>query len=383
MKRSLRRKTTLAFVWSQFAPYHADRCAAVAAALGESYRIVGIEIARRSSVYPWPPASRCVAYEHVTLFPDHTLEEIPRPARLRALLRALRRTRTDIAFLCNYERPETLALACLLRLGGKHPHVMFDSKFDDKPRDFSRERWKRRFLAPYRGALASGARTRSYLTFLGVPAERIALGYDTVSIARVHAEAGAPPAPGGAPYEARHFTVVARFVAKKNLTAAIRAYARYRELARANGKTPRPLVLCGDGPERGALEEEVACRDLADVRFLGFLHAPEVARTLAASLALLLPSVEEQWGLVANEALAMGVPVLASTRAGAVDGLVRAGVNGFLFAPDETEGMAAVMAQIAAEEAMWRRLAVNAAATAENGDVARFVDGVRWLLEGR
>ncbi|MGH7005999.1 MAG: glycosyl transferase family 1, partial [Alphaproteobacteria bacterium] len=122
---------------------------------------------------------------------------------------------------------------------------MFDSKFDDKPRSAWRELFKKLFLLPYCGALVSGARARAYLQFLGYSSRWIAEGYDTVSIARVRALAGAEPAPRGVPFASRHFTVVARFLPKKNLGLAIKAYALYREKSASN---PRDLVICGSGP---------------------------------------------------------------------------------------------------------------------------------------
>ena len=47
---------------------------------------------------------------------------------------------------------------------------------------------------------------------------------------------------------------------------------------------------------------------------LGFQQAPFIAHALASAVCLLLPSIEEQWGLVVNEALAFGLPVIVSPR---------------------------------------------------------------------
>lgn len=380
-RRRGQRRDAVAFVWSQFAPYHADRCAAVAAAFAGSRRVVGIEIASTSATYGWAPVEPAAAYEHVTLFPGRRLEGTGRLERLWRLSRFLLERRVGTVFLCHYERPETLALACILRVAGIHPFVMFDSTFADKPRDHRRESIKRWTLTPYRGALASGSRAKAYLLYLGMPRWRIALGYDTVSVARIRALAAAPPGPGGIPHAARHFVVIARFVPKKNLVAALRAYGLYRAGARDMGLPPRGLVLCGDGPERGRLEAEAARLNLAGVEFRGFVQASEVARTLASALALLLPSTEEQWGLVVNEALALGVPVLATSRAGAAEDLVRAGVDGFVFEPDEVQGMATAMTWLAGDAELWARFAANAATGSWRGDAARFAAGVQELLD--
>lgn len=375
------RRIRIVFFWNQFAPYHIDRVAAAAEALGADVRVAAIEVARASARYPWTPSRGGERFEHLVLAPDRPREAVGPARRLMALLRALGRLRPTHAFLCHYNQPEVLIAAWLLRLTGARVHVMADSKFDDKPRHLWRELAKRLWMGPYHGALVAGGRSRDYVRLLGIREDRIAEGYDTLSVARVRAQAGAAPAPEGCPHADRHFAVVARFVEKKNLPTAIAAYARYRELVEGDGGTPRTLVLCGDGPQRDGLAESVARRGLAGVRFAGFVQAPEIAATLARSLALLLPSTEEQWGLVVNEAFALGVPVLASARVGAADGLLRAGVNGFLFDPFEVEGMARVMRDLDGDREGWRRLAAGARDSAAAGDVARFVDGVRQLVD--
>ena len=64
---------------------------------------------------------------------------------------------------------------------------------------------------------------------------------------------------------------------------------------------------------------------------------------LRKSLALILPSTEEQFGFVVLEALALGIPVIVSENVGARDLHVRTGVNGFIFEPDNEKGLAFFM----------------------------------------
>ncbi|NVO07636.1 MAG: glycosyltransferase family 4 protein [Rhodoferax sp.] len=86
-----------------------------------------------------------------------------------------------------------------------------------------------------------------------------------------------------------------------------------------------PLSVVGDGPRRA----ELALR-YPQVRFLGWLPPQQVAQEMREALAVILPSVYlEAFGLVVAEALALGVPVVVSDRAGAAT-LVEQGVNGFV-----------------------------------------------------
>jgi glycosyltransferase involved in cell wall biosynthesis len=71
------------------------------------------------------------------------------------------------------------------------------------------------------------------------------------------------------------------------------------------------------------------------IHFLPGCNWPDVPRFLALADALVLPSQSEPWGLVVNEAMACGLPVLVSDRCGCVDDLVQNGRNGYRFDPDQ------------------------------------------------
>jgi glycosyltransferase involved in cell wall biosynthesis len=257
---------------------------------------------------------------------------------------------------------------------------MIDSKFDDKPRFLWRELVKKVFFLPYNGALASGDRARDYLRFLGFDPAVIHLGYDTVSMDRIRRLAGSPPAPGGVGFDDRHFTIIARLVPKKNIATALAAYAEYRRLTVSK---PHELHICGSGELEDELRAVVKRLGVEGVVFRGFVQSPEVAHALASTLALILPSVEDQWGLVINEALAMGVPILCSLNVGARDLLVRVGVNGFLFEPDNPAGLAYFMCRLTDDENEWRRLAEGSIQLAPLADTRNFSASVARLVHGR
>jgi glycosyltransferase involved in cell wall biosynthesis len=357
-------------VWDNFGPPHADRCDALSKALGSGV-ICGIELNERSRDYEWISDSR-PSFKKVTL----------RPARHKVasavtLFRAIRQERAGAVFFCHYERPEILLAALLTRLAGIAAFTMNDSKFDDYPRMLLREIGKRLFFLPYKGALVASRRSADYVRFLGIRADRIAHGYDSISVKRIRESSAAEPAPAGVGHCDRHFTIVARLIEKKNIKLALDAFA----LQRRAGAPDRRLVICGSGPLEGELKSQVADLGVSDrVEFRGFVQTAEVAATLATSLALILPSVEEQYGQVIAEAQAMGVPVLCSDNCGARDELVRTGVNGFVFEPDNAQGLAYFMECLSRDAALWTRMAEASAGFAAKADVNRFVEGVARLL---
>ncbi|WP_298125307.1 glycosyltransferase [Brevundimonas sp.] len=359
----------IVFVWDNFGPGHADRTEAMAQAT--VCPVVGVELVSQSTDYPWKSDSRAA-------FRKITLSARPRAGLSIAwlLVRTLLGLRPIAVFFCHYERLEIFIAALICRVAGIRVLSMNDSKFDDYARVFWRELLKRIYFVPYHGAIAASRRSADYLRFLGVPERRLALGYDAVSVDRIRREAGSPPAPAGIPFADRHFTIVARLIPKKNIGLALRAFA----IARKAG-VKRQLVICGSGVlERGlkALAEDLGIGSAVDFR--GFVDAAEVARTLASSLALIQPSHEEQFGQSIAEAVVMGVPVLTSDNCGARDSLVRTGMNGFIFEPDNVEGLAWLMGLIAGDQATWTRLSQGCGSFVQAAGLEPFVEGCSALL---
>jgi N-acetyl-alpha-D-glucosaminyl L-malate synthase BshA len=115
---------------------------------------------------------------------------------------------------------------------------------------------------------------------------------------------------------------ISNFRAVKRVVDVIRIFARVR----ASG--PAKLIMVGDGPDRTEAEEEVRALNVHhDVRFLGRIE--NVAPLLAAADLFLLPSESESFGLSALEALASGVPVVA-TNVGGLPEVVQHGITGHL-----------------------------------------------------
>ncbi len=366
--------TDIAFLWENFGPMHVDRCLAVARRLSGQVRVHGIELYPASSTYAWDAPTPEV-FAKTTLF--HSVAEQPgRLRRARAILSAVRRTRASHLFLCHYNRPEIFAVAWIARLSGRRVFVLSCSKFDDMPRRAWIEAFKSLALTPYHGALSSGRRPRDYLRFLGLPAKHIHGEYNTLSVERMRTQAGVEPAPGGAPFAERGFVTIARLVPKKNLAMLVEAFALYRA-----GGGDRSLTICGSGPLEAELIAKAQAADIADaIVFTGFVQTDAVSGYLGGAIALLLPSIEEQFGNVVIEAQALGLPVILSDNCGARDRLVRSGVNGFVIEPDNPAGLAFFMTLLAGDAALWTRMATAAGTAAAGGDVDRFAEGVEALL---
>jgi L-malate glycosyltransferase len=367
----------VALVWSQFAACHVDRCIALARRLEGRAEVLAVEVATTSSDYAaFPPSGATGAALKRTLFPGLSFDEVPRWRRFWACLAALSGCR--IVYIgVPYGEVEFILLGWALRLLGKRVVLMCDSKFDDSLRASGFELAKRLGLGCYGAVLVAGSRGHDYFRFLGFRKRPALSGCDTVSIERIRAEAAAAQAPTPG-FAERDFVFVGRFVEKKNLSLLIDAFARYRELEPGPA---RRLVLVGDGPLGERLQREAAAKTPeGSVVFAGFLHGPALARQLGSGLGLVLVSSSEQWGLVVNEALALGLPVITTRAPGSRDVLVRNLINGFVLENGAVEGIARAMRRLGSDESEWERMRAASLALAPLGDVAEFCDVAEQLF---
>lgn len=358
------------FLWENFGPMHVDRCEAVAKS---GLNVTGLELYGRSDTYDWIPENG-QSFKKVTLFSEGRPRGI---ALIKSLIAYRLKNGKANWFFSHYDWKEIFIFAAFLRLIGDKVYTMGCSKFDDWPRTSVREALKRPFFWPYRGALGSGIRSKEFFHFHGFKENEVQVECNTLSLERIRNLSGTQPAPFGIPFEDRHFTIVARLVPKKNLHMALDAYAKYKEITPA----PRLLHICGSGPLEKELKEKACHLNIEnEIIFHGFIQTQQIAQLLGSSLALILPSKEEQFGNVVIEAQAMGLPVLLSDVCGARDRLVRSAVNGFIFEPDNPEGLAWFMNNLTANKKLWNKMCLAATNYGTRGDVASFANGIHALI---
>ena len=369
---------TIGLVWAQFAAYHIDRCEAVARRFQGRGTVLAVEVATTSNDYAWEPSGDIAGGRKVTLFPGQSFDQLSNWQRFGAMRAALR----DCDWVCiglSYAELSTILLVAMLRLSGKRVVVFSESKFDDRPRNATGEMVKRLILSFYHAAIVGATRHIAYFRMLGFRRRPVLPGYDGVGLDRVRAQGGGQLAPGGRSFESRDFVFVGRFVDKKNLPHLVEAFARYVASAEVGA---RRLVLVGSGPEEPQLRGMVDALGLRDrVEFPGFLPAQAVSRILADALALVLPSVEEQWGLVVNEALAFGLPVIVSRQVGSRDALVRDQVNGHVVESGSVEQLAEAMLDLAGDRGRWEAKVAASHQRAWLGDCNRLADALELLIE--
>jgi glycosyltransferase involved in cell wall biosynthesis len=346
----------IAIFFDRLGPYHWARLQAAA----RLFRVVVIETFAVTREYQWERIDEPRAFDRVTLFDDVSDGRSLKRALLRQkLAKTLREADPAVALIPGWATPASLiALEWCLR-NQRPAVVMSESNAFDEKRYALAELIKRIVVSLFSAGLAGGQLQSEYLVTLGLPRNRVFTGYDVVDndyFAQRATEVRGKKEELRRKYRLpeKYFLASARFVPKKNLPALIRAYARYRQLAgnrddgqRTTDNRPWDLVLLGDGPLKTDLY-----RLISDLRLYGHVHLPgfiqyrELPPYYALADAFVHASTTEQWGLVVNEAMATGLPVIVSNRCGCVPDLVAKGKNGFTFNPESGEDLSRLMVDV-------------------------------------
>lgn len=370
----------LAVLFDNFGPYHRARLQAASAGV----ELVAVQTARQSAEYAWQAADLAAAFRVVTLFDSRTSRQVTTSELSARISSCLAQLKPDVVAIPGWSSKAAFAALgwCLLN---RVPVVaMSESTSWDESRVAWKEWLKRQLVGCFSSALVGGRPHVDYLVQLGMPRERIFQGYDAVDngyFAQGANEARSAECGVRNKYglPERYFLASARFVEKKNLPRLIEAYAIYREKAeklpgevesqtlhgprkpeklkagapssdlRPPSSAPWSLVLLGDGALRPELERLISDLGLqSSVSLPGFKQYPELPAYYGCASAFIHASTTEQWGLVVNEAMASGLPVLVSNSCGCSADLVQDGVNGFTFDPYDVEAMAQAMMRISA-----------------------------------
>ena len=141
---------------------------------------------------------------------------------------------------------------------------------------------------------------------------------------------------------AKHnFLYIGRFSKEKNILHLLKAYKRLK------AENDWGLILIGDGPQNEEIANYIERNNIKNVSMPGFQQKEDIPKFLAVSDIFILPSISEPWGLVVNEAMAAGLPVLVSKRCGCHPDLIKEGVNGFSFDPFDGDELYGLMKDVA------------------------------------
>ena len=213
--------------------------------------------------------------------------------------------------------------------------------------------------------IAISEAVRELLLAADIPAERIHLIPDAVDIAHVTADRAWPAEVARVAPDAPLIVAVAALTREKGVDSLLDAAMHLR----STHPTAHWIVL-GEGPERAALESQRAALGIDDLVSLpGFVAEPEAI--LREAIVAVQPSRSEGLGSSVLDALALGVPVVATTAGGLPEALAHGG--GVLVRPGSPVELSAAVGRLLDDDAERRRLGAAGRVAAQHFGIDRLV----------
>jgi glycosyltransferase involved in cell wall biosynthesis len=232
---------------------------------------------------------------------------------------------------------------------------------------------KKRFRGLCSAFVAAGKASRDYLIALGAPDQRVFVAPNAVdnlfysSLARKARDlTGDVRTRYDLPL--RYFLCAGRLVTEKGVFDLLAAYAKLDE----NTRSQIGLVFAGDGPVRDELSKRAAEIRTGSIKICGWIHREQIPELYALAEGLIFPTHSDTWGLVVNEAMACGLPIIASDVAGCVPDLVEDSGNGFIVPAGNIESLACAMQALSAHPEMRSRM------SARSGEIVEAYSPEAW-----
>jgi 1,2-diacylglycerol 3-alpha-glucosyltransferase len=340
----------IAVIWTDWYAYHVARLRALDDHKILRGKVLGIELVGGCGMHSGmrfrSEERGCLPID--TLLPEMDWATAGQRRVAMALWRRLRAANPTMVLVPGYYTAPALFAALWARLHRRRSVLMAETTREDHHRVWWKEtakRWLIKLL--FDSAIAGGKAHVRYLRELGIRPDSIRGAYDVVDNQFYASESSRIQTSMdrrvlGLPED--YFLFVGRLAPEKNVDGLLRSFADYR-----TGGGSASLVLCGEGPLRESLARQAEKLGVAQhVHFAGMKSSRELPEYYAFARCFILPSTREPWGLVVNEAMASGLPVLVSSRCGSAEDLVEDGANGFVFDPYQPDALTSALQRMGA-----------------------------------
>lgn len=244
---------------------------------------------------------------------------------------SLKRLRPDVVISAELGSRSLLALLYRKSRVGRHSRLVLWATLSERTeqnRGFLRERLRRLLLRAADGVIVNGASGSRYVSRLGAAQNRVFSvpypiqieGFRQVPLART-------------PANSFRLLYVGSLAERKGLRPFLTVLCRWTKL---HPEREIQFWMVGSGSLEEWVRSLVPPRNLS-VRLLGQVSYESLPGIYGQCGVFVFPTLADEWGMVVNEAMASGLPVLGSVYAQAVEELVEDGVNGWLVRPDRSE----------------------------------------------
>lgn len=291
-----------------------------------------IHLAETEKIRDWKIDLSDIKYPY-EIFAKGSLNDYSALFFIKKMLATLKKENPDIVYIGGYFQIAYWIALFWAKLNNKKVILEMDSNKFDHKRVFLKELIKKFFVKFVDVGITYGKLSKSYFIELGLGENKIVIKPNVTdsSLFKITEDKHILQ-------KKYNFIYVGRFSEEKNLLLLLNAFdkAKQNDVSDDWG-----LVLVGSGRQEKELKKHIKLNKIQDVEFTGFVDKNELAKYYTASTVFVLPSISEPWGLVANEAMACGKPVIISSQCGCSLDLVNK--NGYIFNPWNEEELSEIM----------------------------------------
>jgi len=322
-------------------PYHIAKFNALYKHVKE---LVIIQLFKKQKIYLGDVNSLEVFPKIITLF-EQEIYFFAKKKQKNELLKVLTEIDPDIIITVGFS-DELMRIAAIW---GKHNNkysIMMTDSWKSMTLNFPLSNFlKGYFIKKYYDYLfLSGHRSVEYFTNMGYPIDKIWIGVDVVDNDHFSGQKGEFSINNDQHLKkikslGNYFLCVARFHPDKNIKILLEAFHEYRQ---SGGLWN--LLIVGDGPEKQNLNK--IAEMIPGAQLENWIEYEALPKYYQNASCFVLPSINETWGLVVNEAMASGLPVLVSRECGCQPNLCIRGINGYDFSPFDSKQLSKLLLKI-------------------------------------
>ena len=289
-------------------------------------------------------------YPYKILFKEN-FEEIHWYKKFYYLLKEINTFRPSVVIMGGYNNAPMILAAFLNKLLRIKTILATDTTIYDRKRNWIKEILKKIILKSFDYAFCVGTPQINYIKSLGFKTNNIfmascyAVDEKKIKATYLNSTEDRENKLKLFGFQKKNFIYVGRLSKEKNIDILLNAFNNIKDKGKDWG-----LIIVGDGPYRESLENIVRKEKIKDVFFTGGKSWTDVPIYYALSDVFILPSISEPWGLVVNEAMICGLPIIISSRVGASFDLIKDGVNGFIFDPFNAKELTELMLRFVNED---------------------------------
>ncbi len=313
------------FFLHKIGPYHHARFKE----LSKTLQLIVIEILPDSKEYDWDDINQTKEYKKIKIEEHLGGNELKGYSLTQKIEQIINQEQPNAIITMGWNNRTYFAALYSAKKYGIPICTHSDSIYIHKRRIFILEFLKKFLVKSFDAFLVAGTRSQSYLNMLGIN-EGIFMPMDVVDnkyfkeYSNFENLLNIPE---------KYLLCISRFIEEKNLFTLIRAFSEFKK---KYTNSNFGLLLVGSGPLEQRIQQEVKKLNAESYIYLHpFVQYNQLPVLYKKAIGLILPSIRDQWGLVVNEAMASGLPVIVSNRCGCVDDIVKDGINGFIVEPTE------------------------------------------------